>query len=188
MGASTGGTEALAKLFHLLPNLPERLPGIVVVQHMPPGFTQMYAERLNRELPFFDVKEAFDDEIIHSNTIRIAPGDSHLRIKRRDGYFATSVGGDNKVNGHCPSVDVLFDSVAAVAGKLATGVILTGMGADGARGLLRMRNAGAYTFGQDEESCVVYGMPWKAYEFGAVVRQAPLTDIPALLVAHLRGT
>lgn len=181
IGASTGGTEALASLFHMLP---ENMPGIVVVQHMPPVFTKMYADRLNKELPF-TVTEAQDNVQIKPGTIHIAPGDRHLLIKRNGPFFHTVLGNTEKVSGHCPSVDVLFESVANEAGKQATGIILTGMGADGALGLLRMRNRGAYTIGQDEASSVVYGMPRKAYEYGAVIKQASLTDIPRILLTHL---
>jgi two-component system chemotaxis response regulator CheB len=182
IGASTGGTEAMAKLFHLFPT---PLPGIVVVQHMPPVFTQMYADRLNKELPF-TVTEAKDNVRVMPNTIHIAPGDRHLQIERRGTQIFTRVGGQNKVNGHCPSVDVLFNSCAEVYGRLALGIILTGMGADGATGLLNMRRKGSFTIGQDEESCVVYGMPKKAFDYGAVEKQASLTLIPTVMLQHLR--
>ena len=181
VGASTGGTEALATFFH---GLRPGIPGIVVVQHMPPVFTAMYADRLNRELPF-QVTEAKDNVPIRPNTIHIAPGDCHLRVKKVGPHFFTVAGGTEKVSGHCPSVDVLFTSVANVAGANATGIILTGMGADGAEGLLKMRQRGAYTIGQDEASCVVYGMPKKAFELGAVTRQATLGDIAGVLMKHL---
>jgi two-component system chemotaxis response regulator CheB len=181
IGASTGGTEALAQLFRLLP---ENIPGIVVVQHMPPVFTKMYAERLNKELPF-TVAEAGDNELIKPRCIYIAPGDRHLTVKKRGSTYFTVLGGTDKVSGHCPSVDVLFKSVANEAGKRSVGIILTGMGADGAQGLLQMRQKGAYTIGQDEASSVVYGMPKKAYEYGAVIRQAGLADIPKALISHI---
>ena len=181
VGASTGGTEALAKMFHMLP---AELPGIVVVQHMPPVFTQMYADRLDKELPF-RVYEGSDNRLIEPGTIHIAPGDRHMMIKKRGSQFYTTLGNTEKVGGHCPAVNLLFESVAREAGRLATGIILTGMGADGAEGMLSMRRAGAFTIGQDESSCVVYGMPRKAFEFGAVIRQAALTDIPQHLMSHL---
>jgi two-component system chemotaxis response regulator CheB len=181
VGASTGGTEALAKLFR---GLPPHMPGIVVVQHMPPVFTKMYADRLNNELEF-DVVEAEDNAVVRPGSIHIAPGDRQMYVKRRGNGFVTALGGTEKVSGHCPSVDALFESVAKEAGRLACGIILTGMGADGAMGLLAMRRNGAYTLGQDEGSCVVYGMPKKAFECGAVVKQASLEDIPKHLVAHL---
>lgn len=167
VGASTGGTEALARLFK---SLPRPVPGIVVVQHMPPGFTQMYAERLDRELPF-RVREAAGNEEIKENEIYIAPGSRQMRVVKVDGAYFTRLGESEKHSGHCPSVDVLFESAAKAAGSGGIGVILTGMGADGAEGLLSMRRAGALTLGQDEESCVVYGMPKKAFDLGAVMRQ-----------------
>lgn len=181
VGASTGGTEALAAFFH---GLRPKMPGIVVVQHMPPVFTAMYADRLNRELPF-DVVEAKDNVQIKPNSIHIAPGDKHLRIKKVGRRFFTLVGGTAKVNGHCPSVDVLFESVAAVAGLSASGVILTGMGSDGANGLLAMREQGSFTLGQDEASSVVYGMPKQAFDIGAVVKQASLNNLAAELMKYL---
>lgn len=180
-GASTGGTEAQCKLFKRFPN---KMPGMVVVQHMPPVFTKMFADRLNNELPF-DVTEAVDNALIAPNTIHIAPGDRQLEIQKRGNAYYTRLGGTEKVSGHCPSVDVLFKSVAKVAGKQALGVILTGMGADGAEGLLEMRSKGAFTVGQDESSCVVYGMPCKAYEKGAVVTQASLLEIPKVILSYL---
>lgn len=181
IGASTGGTEALVTLFKMLPS---EIPGIVVVQHMPPVFTRMYAERLNRELPF-NVTEATENILVKPGSIHIAPGDRHLIVKRNGPNYYTHLAGTEKVNGHCPSVDVLFNSVAEAAGKNCTGIILTGMGADGARGLLRMKNSGAYTIGQDEKSSIVYGMPKKAYEYGAVIKQAALEDIAGYLIARL---
>lgn len=183
IGASTGGTEALAKVFHLLP--PD-MPGIVVVQHMPPVFTKMYADRLNNELPF-TVCEAVDNVQVLPGSIHVAPGDRHLRIKKRGSGFFTAVGGTDKVSGHCPSVDALFDSVADEAGDAAVGVILTGMGADGAQGLLKMRRRGAFTIGQNAESCVVYGMPKKAFDYGAVAVQGSLEEIAVVLARHASG-
>ncbi|NLT57743.1 MAG: chemotaxis protein CheB [Clostridiales bacterium] len=181
VGASTGGTEAMAKLFRLLP---VQLPGIVVVQHMPPVFTRMYAERLDEELPF-SVREVSGEALIEPGSIHIAPGGRHLLVERRKDRFYTRLGDTEKVGGHCPSVDVLFRSVAAAAGPSAIGLLLTGMGADGAAGLVEMRQAGAYTIGQSERSCVVYGMPCKAYELGGVEQQADLEDMPQLLLDRL---
>lgn len=183
IGSSTGGTEALAALFH---GLRPPMPGIVVVQHMPPMFTDMFAQRLDRELPF-DVCEAKNNVRILPNSIHIAPGDSHLRVKRSAGGFFAVVGGTKLVSGHCPSVDVLFESVAERVGRDAVGVILTGMGADGARGMLQMRRSGSFNIGQDEESCIVYGMPRAAYENGAVHTQAALGDIASVITSHLRS-
>ena len=180
IGASTGGTEALVAL---LGKLKPTMPGIVVVQHMPPIFTEMFAERLNRDLPF-EVCEAKDNMTIKQGGVYIAPGDRHLTVKKTAGGYATALGDSEKVGGHCPSVNVLFHSVAKVAGAAATGVILTGMGSDGAEGMLEMRRQGAFTIGQDEKSSVVYGMPRRAFELGAVIRQAPLSDIAGIITKH----
>lgn len=179
IGASTGGTEAI---FSVLSHLSPQVPGIVIVQHMPPVFTRMFAERLNSSTPF-QVKEAQTGDVIRSGQVLVAPGDQHVKIKRTSGkeYMVECFKGE-KVSGHCPSVDVLFQSVAALNGAKAVGVILTGMGADGAQGLLAMRTKGAHTIGQDEQSCVVYGMPKVAFDIGAVERQASLAAIPQAIV------
>ena len=181
IGASTGGTDAILEV---VKDLPATTPGIVIVQHMPPVFTQMYAQRLDR-ICKMRVKEAAPGDRVVAGQIIIGAGGFHLRLARdARGYFVTSVAGP-KVNGHCPSVDVLFDSVAETAGRKAIGVILTGMGADGAKGLLRMRKAGAYTIGQDKESSVVYGMPMVAYDIGAVEKQLPLNAIDNEILRQL---
>lgn len=181
IGASTGGTEAILEVVQ---NLPENTPGIVIVQHMPPVFTRMYAQRLDR-ICKMSVKEAANGDRVERGLIIIGAGEYHLRLaKDSSGYYVRSESGP-KVSGHCPSVDVLFDSVATVAGSNAMGVILTGMGADGAKGLLRMRQAGAYTVGQDKDSCVVYGMPMVAFNNGAVKAQLPLGDIGGEIVRYL---
>ena len=181
VGASTGGTDAILEV---VKDLPATTPGIVIVQHMPPVFTQMYAQRLDR-ICKMRVKEAAPGDRVVAGQIIIGAGGFHLRLARdARGYFVTSVAGP-KVNGHCPSVDVLFDSVAETAGRKAIGVILTGMGADGAKGLLRMRKAGAYTIGQDKESSVVYGMPMVAYDIGAVEKQLPLNAIDNEILRQL---
>jgi len=173
IGASTGGTEAL---YNVLKDLPPNMPGIVVVQHIPARFSKMFADRLNIQTKLH-VKEAEDGDILSSGMVVIAPGDRHIRIKKNyDKYRIECIQGE-KVNGHCPSVDVLFESVAREAGKNAIGVILTGMGSDGARGLWQIRKEGARTIGQDERTCVVYGMPKIAYEIGAVEMQLPLNKI-----------
>ncbi len=178
IGASTGGTEAILEVVR---DLPENTPGVVIVQHMPPVFTQMYAERLNK-ICKMSVKEAVNGDRVTRGQIIIAAGDYHLRLaKDAKGYFVKSENGP-KVSGHCPSVDVLFESVASVAGNKAIGVILTGMGADGAKGLLSMKNNGAFTIGQDQESSVVYGMPMVAFNVGAVSKQLPLSMIGAQIV------
>lgn len=181
IGASTGGTEATVAV---VKNLPANTPGIVIVQHMPPVFTSMYAQRLNRICNMRAV-EATDMERVEQGKIIIGAGEYHLRLARdAQGYYVTSRPGE-KVSGHCPSVDVLFDSVAQAAGANAVGVILTGMGSDGAEGLLKMRRRGAYTIGQDQETCVVYGMPCVAFEKGAVQKQLPLDSIAADILNYV---
>ena len=173
IGASTGGTEAI---YEVVKQFKRDIPGVVIVQHMPPGFTKMYADRLNNQCEVA-VKEATSGDRVIPGQVLIAPGDRQMRLVRVGDEFQVECRGTDKVSGHCPSVDVLFDSVARVAGKKAVGVILTGMGGDGARGLLKMREAGALTVGQDEASCVVYGMPKVAYDLGAVQHQCTLTAI-----------
>ena len=173
IGASTGGTEAI---FEVLSHYRRDIPGIVMVQHMPTGFTKMFAERLNNQCQI-SVKEARTGDKVLPGQALLAPGDCHMRIVKIGEEYQVECKGTEKVNGHCPAVDVLFDSVAKVAGRSAIGIILTGMGADGAKGLYNMRRAGAYTIGQDEESCVVYGMPKVAYDIGAVQTQISLSGI-----------
>lgn len=182
IGASTGGTEAI---FSVVKDYGVDVPGIVIVQHMPPGFTKMYAKRLDNDCRVH-VKEAQTGDRVRPGHVLIAPGgDKHMHlVKVGDGYQVEIKPGP-KVNGHCPSVDVLFDSVARVAGDKAVGIILTGMGGDGAKGLLAMRKAGARTIGQDESTCVVYGMPKVAYDIGAVEHQEKLSDIPGRTYALL---
>jgi two-component system chemotaxis response regulator CheB len=181
IGASTGGTEAIAEI---LSSIPKDMPGIVVVQHMPPVFTRMYAQRLNNSCQM-EVKEAAPGDEIIPGRVLIAPGDKHLRInKKENSYIVECLNGD-KVNGHKPSVDVLFNSVAEKAGKSAIGIILTGMGYDGAKGLLNIKQKGGITIGQDEKSCVVYGMPKVAYDIGAVLRQVPLKNIPQAIYSAI---
>lgn len=173
IGASTGGTEAI---FEVVKGFKRDIPGVVIVQHMPPGFTKMYAERLNNQCEVA-VKEAQTGDRVLPGQVLIAPGDRHMRLVKVAGSYQVECKGTDRVNGHCPSVEVLFSSVAKVAGRNAIGVILTGMGGDGAKGLLEMRNAGAQTIGQDEASCVVYGMPKVAYDIGAVQYRMTLTAI-----------
>lgn len=181
IGASTGGTEAICEV---LKQFRRDTPGIVVVQHMPPGFTKMYAERLNNQCEM-TVKEAQTGDKVVQGQVLIAPGDRQMKlVKVGDGY-QVECRGEEKVNGHCPSVDVLFHSVAKAAGRNAVGVILTGMGGDGARGLLEMRKAGAATIGQDEASSIVYGMPKVAYELGAVQYRLGLSGIPGKVYSLL---
>ena len=182
LGASTGGTEALLEVVR---DLPPTTPGVVIVQHMPAGFTKMYAERLNR-ICKMEVREVQNSDRVKQGTILLGAGDYHLRVKRDgQGYYVSSQKGE-KVSGHCPSVDVMFESVAEAAGANAIGAILTGMGADGADGLLKMRQAGAFTIGQDKESCVVYGMPMVAFNKGAVMKQAPLQSIAGIILEKLK--
>ncbi|MDR0569631.1 MAG: chemotaxis-specific protein-glutamate methyltransferase CheB [Clostridiales Family XIII bacterium] len=182
IGASTGGTEAI---YSVLARLPEQLPGIVMVQHMPPGFTGMYAERLDRDCAFH-VKEAADGDRVEPGLALLAPaGDRHMKLMRDTRGYYVALHWMDKVSGHRPSVDVLFDSVADAAGDKALGVLLTGMGADGAKGLLKMRSRGAYTIGQDKETSVVYGMPMVANSIGAVARQLPLSAISKEIVDRL---
>lgn len=174
IGASTGGTEAIAEV---LKGFGPDIPGVVIVQHMPPGFTDMYARRLNDKCNL-KVKEAKTGDAVVPGQVLIAPGgDAHMQLVRMNGGYQVVVKQGPKVNGHCPSVDVLFQSVADIVGDKAIGIILTGMGGDGAKGLLAMRNAGARTIGQDESTCVVYGMPKVAYDIGAVECQERLPDI-----------
>jgi two-component system chemotaxis response regulator CheB len=173
LGASTGGTEAI-KDFLLA--IPADCPPILIVQHMPESFTASFARRLDG-LCAPRVVESQGNEKVESGTVYIAPGHSHMQIKRAGTGYVTELLSTAPVNRHRPSVDVLFDSAAALIGRQAVGVILTGMGKDGAQGLLKMRQAGARTFGQDEASCVVYGMPREAFLVGAVEEQYPLEDI-----------
>lgn len=173
IGASTGGTEAIRKVIE---NLTPTMPGIVVVQHMPAGFTKTFSDRLN-ELSMMNVKEAEDGDRILSGRVLVAPGDFHMKVKRSGGQYIVQLINTEKVNGHRPSVDVMMFSVAEHVGANAYGIILTGMGNDGAQGLKAMKDAGAKTLGQNKESCVVYGMPKVAYEIGAVDTQLPLDDI-----------
>jgi len=177
IGASTGGTEAI---YRLLRSLRNNVPGIVIVQHIPPKFSRMFAERLDQTLAF-RVKEAQTGDIVESGTVLVAPGDRHMRVKRSGDQFRVECFWGEKVNRHCPSIDVLFESVAKEAGSQAIGIILTGMGYDGAKGLLSMRRKGARTIGQDEASSVVYGMPKVAYDLGAVEKQCSLSAMPHIL-------
>ena len=174
IGASTGGAEAI---FSVVKNFGPDIPGVVIVQHMPPGFTEMYAKRLDNQCRV-RVKEACTGDRVMRGQVLIAPGgDRHMRLVKVNGVYQVECRPGPKVNGHCPSVDELFYSVANTAGSRALGIILTGMGGDGAKGLLAMRKAGAETIGQDESTCVVYGMPKVAYDIGAVKHQVRLDDI-----------
>ncbi len=181
IGASTGGTEAISSI---LAALPESAPGIVIVQHIPPVFSRMFAERMN-SLMNLHIKEAETGDWVEKGRVLIAPGNRHMKIKKIGDRFRVECFDGEKVNGHCPSVDVLFESVAREAGDRAIGVILTGMGYDGAKGLLEMKRRGARTIGQDEKSSVVYGMPRVAYNIGAVDKQASLNNIPKVIYQML---
>lgn len=184
IGASTGGTEATLEVMR---QLPSDIPGMVITQHMPKGFTQMYAERLNR-ICQMRVKEAEDGDIIQRGLALIAPGgDLQMKVVRSGTKYMVRCYPGEKVNGHRPSVDVLFHSMAENVKGSGIGIILTGMGQDGAHGLLAMRNAGSYTIGQDQESSVVYGMPMVAYKLGGVCKQASCSAIPNVLMAHLNS-
>jgi two-component system chemotaxis response regulator CheB len=170
VGSSTGGTDALAVL---LKGFGPTSPPVAIVQHMPPGFTATLAKRLDQTCGV-RVTEASDGDALVTGEALLCPGDHHMVVRRAGQRLVVELLRSEPVNRHRPSVDVLFDSVAETVGKDAVGVILTGMGDDGARGLLRMREAGAYTLAQDEESCVVYGMPKEAVRRGAAVRQVGL--------------
>ncbi len=182
IGASTGGTEAI---FSILKCFPESVPGIVIVQHIPPVFSRMFAERLDHSTRL-KVKEAQSGDYVEPGCALVAPGEEHMRIRKAGERYRVECFKGDKVNGHCPSVDVLFESVAKEAGSRAIGIILTGMGYDGVKGLMSMKRRGARTIGQDEKTSVVYGMPKVAYDIGAVERQSPLCDIPRLIFSMLR--
>lgn len=183
IGASTGGTEAIKEV---LTGLPDRVPGIVIVQHMPEAFTASFAQRLDK-LCALRVKEAEHDETVVPGTAYLAPGHSHLQVHDSGGGYVLALSRGEPVNRHRPSVDVLFHAVAASAGCQAIGVLLTGMGKDGARGLLALRRAGAHTIAQDQQSSVVYGMPREAVALDAVDEVAPLSHIGRLILARLQS-
>lgn len=182
IGASTGGTEAIKEV---LVRLPAEIPPVVIVQHMPESFTQSFAKRLD-SLCTISVIEAQGGEKLRPGVAYLAPGHSHMILKKVTGGYVTELDQGELVNRHRPAVDVLFRSVAALVGDDATGIILTGMGKDGALGLLEMRQAGAWTIGQDEASSVVYGMPREAANVGAVAEVGSLEGIAGKLLAHLQ--
>lgn len=182
IGTSTGGTQALEQV---LRGLPRVCPGIVIVQHMPEKFTAAFAERLNQVCEI-EVREAVQGDRVIPGRALIAPGGRHMLMKRNGAQYQVEIVDGPAVSRHRPSVDVLFRSVARSAGSNALGIIMTGMGDDGARGLKEMRDAGAKTLGQDEESCVVYGMPREALKLGAVERELPLEQIAAAILG-VRG-
>lgn len=181
IGASTGGTVAITSF---LMEMPTTCPGIVITQHMPAGFTKSFADRLN-DLCQISVSEAVDGEPILPGHAYIAPGNKHLLVAERAGQYVTKLGNGEAVNHHKPSVDVLFNSVAQTVGQNAIGIILTGMGKDGAQGMWEMKQEGAYNFAQDEQSSVVYGMPKEAVSKGGVDVVAHIKELPKQLLQHL---
>lgn len=184
IGASTGGTEATREV---LMQLPADSPGVLITQHMPPGFTKSYAARLN-SLCGIRVSEAVDGERVLPGHAYIAPGGLHLLVERSGANYIACVRDSDPVNRHRPSVEVLFDSAARVVGRNALGVMLTGMGADGARAMRSMRDAGSYNFCQDEATCIVFGMPREAIAHGAADEVLPLGQIAPRLIERLRST
>ena len=181
IGASTGGTEAIKAV---ISRYPVNTPGVVIVQHMPAGFTRMFAERLNELCPM-QVKEAASGDRVMPGRVLIAPGEKQMRLRRSGGIYEVDCQPGEKVSGHCPSVDVLMHSVAEQAGRNAVGVMLTGMGRDGAEGMLAMRRAGARNIAQDEESSVVFGMPKEAHANGGAERLVPLQQIAEVSLSLL---
>jgi two-component system chemotaxis response regulator CheB len=181
IGASTGGTEAISAV---LSRLPASTPGTLIAQHIPPEFSRAFANRLNETCPM-EVREAQDGDALRPGLALVAPGDFHLVARRAGGHFFVNVKTGPRVCYQRPSVDVLFHSVAETAGARAVGVLLTGMGSDGAQGLLRMRQAGARTIAQDEASCVVFGMPREAIALGAAEQVASLRSIPEAILAKV---
>jgi len=181
IGASTGGTEAIREF---LMQMPSDCPGILIAQHMPEGFTSSFARRLDSLCKISVVESAGNERVLPGHAY-IAPGHSHLLLSRSGANYMTKIEQTDPVNRHRPSVDVLFRSAAQAAGKNAVGVILTGMGKDGAQGMLEMKGAGAYNFAQDEASCVVFGMPREAIAIGAAHEVASLAALPGLVLGHL---
>lgn len=181
LGASTGGTDALEAV---VKGLKPDCPPVIITQHMPPVFTGMYSERLNRTTPLA-VFEAKDGMRLKNGMCVVAEGGKHMELhKDASGYYISSRAGE-KVSGHCPSVDVMFESAAKCSGSATVAALLTGMGADGAKGLLSLKKAGAYTIGQNKDTCVVYGMPMEAYKLGAVCEEAPLERISEIILSKL---
>lgn len=183
LGASTGGTEATLEVMKALP---EDIPPMVIVQHMPPGFTEMYAQRLDR-LCKMRVREAKNGDNLERGLALVAPADWQCRVVRIGNKYSVSCTHGEKVSGHRPSVDALFQSMAETVRCKMVGIILTGMGQDGAAGLLAMRQHGAYTIGQDKETSVVYGMPMVAYDIGAVCSQTAIGNVAPTLLHHLKS-
>ena len=184
IGASTGGTEALREV---LEALPANSPAILIVQHMPEKFTNAFARRLNG-LCTVEIKEAEDGDVLQPGRVLIAPGNQHMVLQRAGTRYTVQIVDGPHVSRHRPSVDVLFRSASQVAGRNAMGVILTGMGDDGARGLLEMRQAGSHTVAQDEESCIVFGMPKEAIQRGAAAKVVPLSRVANEINTYARST
>ncbi|MCF7802829.1 MAG: chemotaxis response regulator protein-glutamate methylesterase [Candidatus Marinimicrobia bacterium] len=184
IGASTGGTEAIKRILTALP--PNSL-GTVIVQHMPPKFTTAFSERLNSLCPF-EVKEAAPGDSVYPGRALIAPGNYHMLLRRSGAKYYVDIKQGPRIHHQRPAVDILFKSVARSAGKNALGILLTGMGSDGAEGLLDMKESGAHTITQDEKSCIVYGMPAEAVKLGASQMSASLDDIAGLVIAHFSTT
>ena len=184
IGASTGGTEAILEVIQ---TFPADMPGVVIVQHMPPGFTKAYAERADKVCAM-TVREAQNGDRVTPGLVLVAPGGNRqMRIMTSGTGYSVDLRLGPRVNSHCPSVGVLFESVANAAGRNAVGVILTGMGADGAQSLKLMRQAGAHTIGQDEATCIVYGMPKVAFDIGGVAEQLPLKSIGPAVIKYIDG-
>lgn len=182
IASSTGGTEALKVV---LTELPSDLPGIVIAQHMPPGFTKVYAESLNK-ICHYEVREAKHGDKVLPGLALVAPGNFHMEVKRSGGCYIVQLHQEPLMHGVRPAADYLMKSVAREAGANAMGIVLTGMGRDGAQGLLEMKNAGAFTIAQDERSCVVYGMPKEAFKLNATCAVLPLDQISRDLESHFR--
>lgn len=181
IGASTGGTEAIREF---LMQMPSDCPGILITQHMPEGFTRSFAKRLDTLCKIAVVESQGNERVLPGHAY-IAPGHSHLTLTRSGANYMTKIDQGEPVNRHRPSVDVLFRSAAQFAGKNAVGVILTGMGKDGAAGMLEMKNAGAYNFAQDEASCVVFGMPREAIAVGGTHEVGALQELPGMVLGYL---
>lgn len=182
VGASTGGTQAIE---FVLRSLPPACPGTLIVQHMPEQFTPSFAKRLN-QICQMEVREARDNDPVAQGIALVAPGNRHMLLQQSSGGYRVRIKNGPAVNHHRPSVDVLFQSVARSAGSSAVGVLLTGMGTDGAKGLLAMHEKGAYTLAQDEQTCVVFGMPREAIKLGAVDDMVPIQQIPTAIIKFLQ--
>lgn len=183
IGASTGGPQAITSI---LKDIPKGMPPILIVQHIPPNFSRMFAERLDLIINGYKVIEASNNDLIKSATIYIAPGDKHMVVHKAGSNYKIKLLDGSSSDKHCPSVDMLFESVAKVFGENSIGVILTGMGYDGSKGLLSMKRRGAKTIGQNEKTSVVYGMPKASYNLGAVDYQISLDDISKKLIQLLK--